>query len=90
MRQAGECAKKTLLTPEQPLAPPHAPANADTSALLPTSALGIRAQAIRELQNKQSSEMLTEYLRGLGYVREQLIAAHTVVKKNTRRTLKMP
>lgn len=71
--------KKRLLTPEQPPAPPHTIANAEASALLPTGALGIRVQAIRELQNKQSSEMLTEYLRGLGYVREQLIAAHTVL-----------
>lgn len=45
----------------------------------PTNALGIRAHAIKGLYSRQSGEMLTGYLSGLGYVRKQLIAARDVL-----------
>lgn len=45
----------------------------------PNNALGIRAQLIQELYNKLSIDTLTEYLRGLGYVRGQLITAREIL-----------
>jgi len=45
----------------------------------PTNALGIRAHAIKKLLSNQQGEYLAEYLHGLGYVRQQIIAARTVL-----------
>ncbi|MGL5457359.1 MAG: hypothetical protein ACRC2A_00740 [Enterobacterales bacterium] len=51
----------------------------DEFAPSPTNALGIHAQAIPKMSNDQPFGALTNYLRGLSYVREQLIAAHGVL-----------
>ena len=51
----------------------------------PTNALGIRAQAIKKLYSKQSTEELTKYLFGLGYVREQVILARNVLNNQGKK-----
>lgn len=48
-------------------------------APLQTNALGIRALAIKKLYDKQSTEELTQYLSGLGYVRGLVITARNVL-----------
>lgn len=45
----------------------------------PTNAISIRAHAIQKLLKNQQIESLTEYLRGLGYVRKQIITARAVL-----------
>ena len=52
------------------------PAEFDPS---PTNPLGIRAHAIKKAFNNQNAKMLAEYLSGLGFVREHLIAARDVL-----------
>ncbi len=49
------------------------------------SMLAIRWQAIQELTKHLNTDMLTEYLKGLGYVREQLIAARDVLNANGKK-----
>lgn len=51
----------------------------------PTNALGIRAHAIKKLYSSLSTEMLTEYLQGLGYVRERLISARDVLSADGKK-----
>ncbi|WP_312633298.1 hypothetical protein [Pseudescherichia sp.] len=50
-----------------------------------TNALGIRAHAIKKFYSSLSTETLTEYLQGLGYVREQLIAARDVLNSDGKK-----
>lgn len=53
--------------------------------LSPTGALGIRAHAIKKFYSSLSDEMLTKYLKGLGYVREQLMFARDVLNANGKK-----
>ncbi|WP_225758332.1 hypothetical protein [Leclercia sp. Marseille-Q4284] len=50
-----------------------------------TNALGIRALAIKKLYSKQSTEVLTQYLLGLGYVRGLVISARNVLNTNGKK-----
>lgn len=45
----------------------------------PNNALGIRAHAIKTFFSSRNTEMLAEYLSGLGFVRQNLIAARDVL-----------
>lgn len=45
----------------------------------PNNALGIRAHAIKTFFSSQNTEMLAEYISGLGFVRHNLIAARDVL-----------
>ncbi|EBA1889480.1 TPA: hypothetical protein ACIA0S_003180 [Salmonella enterica subsp. houtenae serovar [1],40:z4,z23:-] len=45
----------------------------------PNNALGIRAHAIKAFFSSRNTEMLAEYLSGLGFVRQNLIAARDVL-----------
>lgn len=51
----------------------------------PTNARGIRAHAIQELTNHLNVDMLTEYLKGLGYVRGKIIAARDVLNADGKK-----
>lgn len=51
----------------------------------PTNALGFRAHAIKKFYSNLPTEMLTGYLQGLGYVREQLIAARDVLNADGKK-----
>ncbi|MCS2150755.1 hypothetical protein [Scandinavium manionii] len=51
----------------------------------PSSALGMRAHDIRGFCDSRPSELLTEYLRGLGFVREHLIAARNTLKASGKK-----
>lgn len=50
-----------------------------------TNALGIRALAIKKLYSKQSTEVLTQYLLGLSYVRGLVISARNVLNTNGKK-----
>ncbi|AYL66966.1 MULTISPECIES: hypothetical protein [Citrobacter freundii complex] len=45
----------------------------------PNNALGIRAHAIKTFFSSRNTKMLAEYLSGLGFVRQNLIAARNVL-----------
>jgi len=51
----------------------------------PNNALGIRAHAIKVFFSNQNAEMLAEYLSGLGFVRQNLIAAREVLNTESKK-----
>lgn len=60
----------------------------DEFALSPTNALGIHAHAIQKMNNDLLFEVVTNYLRGLNYAKEQLIAARDVLNVKGKKKYK--